>query len=132
MDREPDVAAAARDLADSLARLKQAAADYGRERLDDLRGSVEAQLRRRLWMLAGGCFLLVLLAQALLFAGVAIIMAFRATHPALAAASVAAGWLVVAGVLAWLIARAGRRRPQVESWLFGLLGLLATWRQLAR
>ena len=55
MSGEADVARATRNLADSLARLKQDTASYGRGRLDELRASADVEVRRRMTVLVCAC-----------------------------------------------------------------------------
>lgn len=132
MSDQADVARAARNLADSVARLKQTTASYGRGRLDELRGSADAEVRRRVTVLVAACAAFVLLYFAVLFGGVAIIIAFRDTHPALAAAGVAAGFLLLAVIAVWLMARAHRRRRPAVGWVMSLLAMAMQARRAMR
>lgn len=132
MSGEADVARATRNLADSLARLKQDTASYGRGRLDELRASADVEVRRRTTVLVCACATLVLLYFAVLFAGVAVIIAFHRTHPALAAGGVALGFLLLAGLSVWLMARAHRRRKPAASWVMSLVGTVMQVRRALR
>ena len=132
MSGETDVARATRNLADSLARLKQTTASYGRGRLDELRTSADAEVRRRVTVLVCACAALVLLYFAVLFAGVAVIIAFHQTHPALAAGGVALAFLLLAGLSVWLMARAHRRRTPAAGWVMSLLATVLQVRRAMR
>jgi threonine/homoserine/homoserine lactone efflux protein len=129
---EPDVAQAARNLADSLARLKQDAVNFGVGKIEGARHSAEAEVRRRIVVVAGACAALLFIVLAIVFAGVAVILAFADTHPALAAAGVAVGYLLLAGLAAWLMARAHRRRPKALGQVASLAGLLLRLRRAVR
>lgn len=126
------MAQAVHNLADSVARLRQTTASYGRGKLDELRGSADAEIHRRLTVLACAGALFVLLCLATLFAGVAVILAFRDTYPALAATGVAGAFLLLAGTAAWLMVRAHRRRRPAVGWVLSLLGLVAQVRRAMR
>jgi uncharacterized membrane protein YqjE len=121
MHAPADIAAAARDLCDSLTRLKDTTIGYGRGQAEALRESVEAEGRRRAVMLASACAAFILLCLCIMFAGVAVIIAFRETYPALAAAAVAATLLLLAAVAAWILRRAQRRKTVAVSWIVTLL-----------
>src|SRR5688572_1240707 len=96
MSSDAEVADAARNLADSLSRLKATTAGYGRGKLDGLRDTAGAEVRRRVLVLAAAGVLYVMVCLAMVFGGVAVVLAFRDTHPALAAAGVAATFLLMA------------------------------------
>jgi uncharacterized membrane protein YqjE len=121
MRPEADIGAAARNLGDSLARLKETTINYGRGQIEGLRDSVEEEGRRRATMLASAIAIFVLLCLCVVFAGVAVIIAFRDTYPALAAAGVAVTLLLFAGVAAWVLRRAQRRKPSAVGWVMTLL-----------
>jgi VIT1/CCC1 family predicted Fe2+/Mn2+ transporter len=126
MSGEQEIAVAARNLSDSIARLKEDTARYSRGKIDDLRGSTQKELNRRLTVLIGFAALGVLGFLGVIFGAVAIILAFGDTHPALAAAGVAAGFFLLAGVGAILAVRAHRRKPKAMGRLASVAGLL--WR----
>lgn len=125
MAGEPDVAQAARNLADSLARLKEDALGFGRGKVEGARNAARAEVRRRLTVFAGAIAGALFLLLAIVFAGVAVILAFADTHPALAAAGVAVAYLLLAGIAAWLMVRAHRRRPKSLGQVASLAGSLA-------
>lgn len=121
MRPEADIAAAAHSLGDSLARLKETAISYGRGQIEGLRDSVEEEGHRRAIMLVSAGAALALLCLCLLFAGAAVIIAFRNTYPALAAAAVATTLLLLAALAAWVLRRAQRRKPSFAGWAMTLL-----------
>lgn len=132
MAGEPDVAQAARNLADSLARLKADTAGFGRGKLEGLRDSASSELHRRLTVAIGACALLLLSFLGIVFGAVAIILAFGDTHPALAAAGVAGGFFLLAGLCAWLAVRAHRLRPKAMGRVASVAGMLLRMRRAMR
>lgn len=132
MAGEADVAQAARNLADSLARLKDDAVGFGRGKIEDAHHSAQAEVRRRIIMVAGACAALLFVVLAIVFAGVAVILAFADTHPALAAAGVTLAYLLLAGLAVWMMVRAHRRRPRTMGQVASLAGLLLKLRRAMR
>lgn len=124
MGDEREIAVAARNLSDSIARLRDDTRMYGRGKLDDLRGAAQSELHRRLTVAIGALALFLLGMLGVVFAAVAIVLAFGQTHPALAAAGVAVGFFALAGLAAWLMVRAHRRRPKAVGRMASLAGLL--------
>jgi uncharacterized membrane protein YqjE len=118
----PDIGDAAGQLSCSVARLAQTASQYAHARLEQAEDAVTAEARRRLWLLVSAGAALLWLSTAALFAGFAIVAAFWETHRALAAAAVAAGFLVLAILAGWMLRAKWRQRP---SLIEGLLQLLA-------
>jgi len=105
---------------------------YGGGKLDDLRGAARSELHRRLAVVIGALALFLLGMLGVVFAAVAIVLAFGRTHPALAAAGVAAGFFLLAGLAAWLMMRAHRRRPKAVGTMASLAGLLLRVAQAVR
>lgn len=132
MSTDAKVADAARNLASSLSRLKATATGAGREKLDALRDSAGAEVRRRVVIVAAALAVYVLGFLAIVFGGVAVILAFRDTHPALAAGGVALFFLLLAIACVVVIVRAHRRRPGAAGMLMPLLGLLVRARRSFR
>lgn len=128
MSSDAKVADAARNLANSLSRLKATATGAGREKLDGLRNAAGNEVRRRVAMVAAALALYVLAFLAIVFGGVAVILAFPA-HPALAAGGVALFFLLLAAACVIVIVRAHRRRPGAAGMVVPLLGLLVRARR---
>lgn len=80
----------------SMERLGAAAAGYVTARLGDLRSAVRAEVRRAATATALGIVAALLVVAAVEFAAVAIMIAQWYTHPVLAAASIATGFLLLA------------------------------------
>ena len=91
-------------LMESMERLGAAAAGYLSARLLDLRAAVRAEARRAAMAIALAIVAALLLVAAVEFAAAAILIATWDTHPVLAAASIAAGFLLLA-ILAVLAMR---------------------------
>lgn len=114
------VAGAAQQLTQSLVRLLDMAADYGRGVLERAEAEIEAERRYRIRQACCIGALVMLVPLFLLFTGVAVLIAFWETHRVVAAFSVAGGFLLLA-VVAALLMRSRRPRP-----LGGVVGLVAT------
>jgi fatty acid desaturase len=80
----------------SMERLGAAAAGYIAARLADLRATVRAEVRRAATATAFGIVAALLVVAAVEFAAIAILISQWYTHPVLAAASIAAGFLLLA------------------------------------
>lgn len=132
MAGEADVAQAARNLADSLARLKNDALGFGLGKLEDARDCARAEVRRRTIVAVGACAAVLFTVLAIVFAGVAVILAFADTHPALAATGVAVGYLLFAALAAGMMVRAHRRRPKTLGRMASLAGWLLRLRRVVR
>jgi uncharacterized membrane protein YqjE len=125
----PDCAEAAGNLSRSLERLAATAKAYARSQLDRAADGMQAEKRRYMWMLISGAAMVLWLSFGTVFVGVAIVIAFWETHRMLAAALVAAGFLVLAGVAAWVLCHNWRRRPTAFEWIGGMLAMLAQYRR---
>jgi hypothetical protein len=79
-----------------IERLGAAAASYVAARLDGLRAAVRAEVRRAASATALAIVAALLVVAAVEFAALAILIAEWYTHPVLAAASIAAGFLLLA------------------------------------
>lgn len=132
MTAQPDIAQAAANLSRSLARLADTSATYVRTRVDQAGCSARAERRRCLWMLACAGATLLWLGVASLFAGFAVIAVFRDTHPALAAAAVAGGFLLLAIAAAGILLLTVNRLSSSRDWISRLLFLLAEYRRWLR
>lgn len=121
---------AARNLSHSLGRLKESTAAYGRNRMHGAQASVRGEVRRRMAVLIAACAVACSCLFGILFAGIAVIVAFRDSQPALAGACVAAFFFVLAGAAAWWMRHEHRRRPQRTAWLTGAIALLLRMRRL--
>jgi uncharacterized membrane protein YqjE len=126
---EPDCAQAAGNLSRSLERLAATARAYARSQLDRAADSMQAEKKRWLWIMASSLALLLWLSIGAVFAGVAIVVACWETHRVLAAAAVAAGFFVLAGVAAWVLCRKWRQRPTAFEWIAGLLAMVVDYRR---
>lgn len=126
---EPDCAEAAGNLSRSLQRLAETAKAYARSQLDRAADSIQAEKRRRMWMLFSAAAMLLWASIGAVFGGVAIVMACRDTHPVLAASLVATGFFLLAGVATWVLCRKLRQRPTAFEWIAGLLALVAEYRR---
>lgn len=129
MSSEPDCAEAAGNLSRSLERLAATAKAYARSQLDRAADSMQAEKRRRMWMLISGAAMLLWMTIGAVFAGMAIVVAFWETHRVPAIVAVAAGFFVLAGVAAWVLSRKWRQRPTAFEWIAGLLGMFAEYRR---
>lgn len=114
------IAGAAQQLTQSLARLVELAADYGRGMLERAEAEIAAERRYRIRQACCIGALVVLVPLGLLFAGVAVLITFWDTHRVAAAFAVAGGYMLLAAVAALLMRS---RRPRPAS---GLVGLVAT------
>jgi uncharacterized membrane protein YqjE len=128
----PDVAEAAANLSQSLAQLAKTAAGYVGARVEQADHALARDARRRMWMVLAAMALLLWLATATLFTGVAIIIAFWDTHRVIAAVSVAAGFFVLAGAAAGVLYLQWRRRSSTSQWLVRALALFGEYRRLTR
>ncbi len=129
MSEEPDFTEAAGNLSRSLHRLAETAKAYARSQLDRAADGMQAEKKRRMWMVFSAAAMLLWLNIGLMFAGVAIVMAFRETHPVLATSLVATGFFVLAGVATWVLCRKLRQRPTAFEWIAGILATLAEYRR---
>jgi uncharacterized membrane protein YqjE len=129
VNASPEVAEAASDLSRSVSRLAQTACSLVHARLDDADDVINAESRRRLWLLISLGGLLLCSSAAALFTGVAIIAAYWDTHRVLATAGVAAGFLVFAVVAALVLRAKWRQRPSLLDWLLRLYSILAGQQQ---
>jgi hypothetical protein len=132
MNDDAGIGQAARKLSESIARLMDSATSYGRSTLDTVRESLEAEQRQRVTLLFTAGALFLLLSLGCLFAGVAVVLAFRASHPAWAAAAVAGGFLMLAGAAGWHMARIRRQQPSTFIWLASLVGVFAQYLRARR
>jgi uncharacterized membrane protein YqjE len=132
MTDDDGVGQAARKLSESIARLMDSATSYGRSTFENVRESLEAEQQQRVTLLFTAGALFLLLSLGCLFAGVAVILAFRATHPAWAAAAVATGFLLLAGAAGWYMARVRRQQPSTFIWLASLAGLVTQYLRASR
>lgn len=132
MTTQPGIAEAAANLSHSLARLADSSAAYVRAQVDQAGRGLLAERRRRVWMLAGAAAAVLWLGVASLFAGLAIVAAFRDTHPALAAAWVAGGFLALAAIAVWILWLTACRRPSSQDWISRLVFLFAEYRRWTR
>lgn len=114
------VAGAAQQLTQSLVRMLDMAADYGRGMLERAEAEIAAERRYRIRQACCIGALVMLVPLVLVFTGVAVLIAFWETHRVVAAFAVAGGYLLLA-VVAALLMRSRRPRP-----LNGLVGLAAT------
>jgi hypothetical protein len=130
MSDAPDWAEAAGNLSRSLQQLSETTKAYARSQLDRAATSMQAEKQRRMWMVLSAAALLLWLSIGAVFAGVTVMMAFRDTHPVLAASLVATGFFVLAGVAAWVLCRKWRQRPTAFEWIAGLLAMVAESRRL--
>lgn len=112
-------AGTAQQLAQSVARLFDMAADYGRGMLERAEAEIAAEKRYRIRQACCIGALAILVPLTLLFTGVAVLIAFWETHRVAAAFAVAGGYLLLAG-MAVLLMRTRRPRPAN-----GLVGLAA-------
>jgi uncharacterized membrane protein YqjE len=126
------VGQAARNLSESLARLMTIATMYGRDRLDTVKDSLEAERQQRTALVCSAAGLFLLLGLGSLFAGIAVILAFWSTHPAWAAALVAGVFLILAGAVAWYMSRLRRQVPSTFVWLASLVALSAQYLRAKR
>jgi uncharacterized membrane protein YqjE len=126
------VGQAAHNLSESLARLLASATRYGQGTLETVMESLQAEQQQRVALVLSAAGLFLLLALAGLFAGTAVILAFRETHPDRAAAAVAGGFLLLAGIVAWYMSRLCRQRPSTFIWLASLAGLSAQYLRAKR
>jgi hypothetical protein len=94
--------------------------------------SLQAEQQQRVALVLSAAGLFLLLALAGLFAGAAIILAFRETQPDAAAAAVAGGFLLLAGIVAGYMSRLCRQRPSTFIWLASLAGLFAQYLRAKR
>jgi uncharacterized membrane protein YqjE len=132
MSGAADIGEAACNLSESLARLKQTSLAMGRGVLDSLSSSLQEEERRVVAMVAGACAAVLLLVLALCFGGVAIIMAFRDSHPVIAAAAVAAGFALLAGAALWFTWRQHRRPTAFARAASLITGLFTEYRRASR
>lgn len=132
MSAHPDIAEAASQLSQSVARLAGSTADYLGARLDQLDSAIQAERRRWLWLLAGTAATLLLFGAAALFAGLAIVLAYGESSPALASALVAAAFLLLAIIAGLLLWQRGRRPASVADRIARILALLVEGRRLTR
>lgn len=129
MSEEPDCAEAAGNLSRSLQRLAETAKAYARSQLDHAANVMQAEKRRRMWMLISAAAMLLWVSIGAVFAGVAVVLAFQDTHPVLAASLVATGFFVLAGVATWVLCRKWRQHPTAFEWIGGLLAMVAEYRR---
>ncbi|MDQ2639623.1 MAG: hypothetical protein M3Y79_03445 [Pseudomonadota bacterium] len=111
------VAGAAQQLTQSLARLMEMAADYGRGMLESAEAQIAAEKRYRIRQACCIGALVILVPLALMFIGVAVLIAFWDTHRVAAAFAVAGGYVLLAAVAALVL---GMRRPPRANGLVGL------------
>jgi len=102
------VAGAAQQLTQSLARLMEMAADYGRGMLERAEAQIAAEKRYRIRQACCIGALVILVPLALMFIGVAVLIAFWDTQRVAAAFAVAGGYVLLAAVAALVL---GMRRP---------------------
>lgn len=114
------VTGAAQQLAQSLARLVDMAADYGRDMLERAEAQIAAERRYRVRQICCIGALLLLVPLGLLFTGVAVIVTFWDSHRVAAAFGVAGAYFLLA-VVAVLLMRSRKPRPASS-----LVGLMAT------
>lgn len=111
------VAGAAQQLTQSLARLMEMAADYGRSMLERAEAEIAAEKRYRIRQACCIGALVILVPLALAFIGVAVLIAFWDTHRVAAAFAVAGGYMLLAAAAALVL---GMRRPPGTNGLVGL------------
>jgi uncharacterized membrane protein YqjE len=109
-------------LLDSLGSLLATAIGIGRTRLELLSVELQEELHRVTGLLAWALIGLLAAGWALLFAGLAIVLAFWDTHRVLAAAAVMAAYAALAAVAGLVIRARVRSRPR---FLAATLGELA-------
>lgn len=131
MSSDQSVADAARNLANSLSRLKATATGAGREKIEGMRKASGNEVRRRVVMVAAALALYVVGFLAIVFGAVAVILAFP-EHPALAAGGVALFFVLLAVACLIVIVRAHRRRPRAAGLVMPLLGMLIRARRSFR
>jgi uncharacterized membrane protein YqjE len=129
MSTRPQLSEAFSNLCASLRQLAQTTSSYTSERLDQVDTAIEGESRRRLWVLLSACALLLWLNIGLLFAGLAILIAFWDTNRVIASASVAASFLALAALAGWTLARQWQRRHSILEGLVQLLALFLVRRR---
>jgi len=132
LSAQPDVAEAVSQLSRSIARLAASAAGYVGAQLDQMDSAIQAERRRWLWILFGAGAMLLWLGVAMVFAGLAVVMASGDSNRVLASALVAAGCLVLAALAGALLWRCAHRRATVTDRIARILALLLEGRRLTR
>lgn len=132
MNVAADFAEAASRLSGSIARLAATTASYVGERVEQMDGAIQLERRRWFWMALGAGAALLLLSAALLFGGLAIVMANRETAPVLASLLVAGGCLALALVTVALLWRRARRPVTTTDRIARILALFLEGRHLNR
>jgi apolipoprotein N-acyltransferase len=122
---------AASQLTRSVARLATSTADYMGARLEQLDSALRAERRRWFWMLFATGAMLLWLGVASVFAGAAIVLAFRESG-ALASALVGAGFALLAVACAALLWHCTRRQSSVTDRLARILALVLESRSHGR
>jgi uncharacterized membrane protein YqjE len=100
-------------LLNSASRLAGTVLDAAQTRLDLLATEVEEDAGRAMRVLAWGAVALFAGMSALLFTGLAVIAAFRNTHPVLAALGVAAAFALIAGAAVATARRWRNAKPRL-------------------
>jgi uncharacterized membrane protein YqjE len=126
------MAEAAANLSHSLSRLAATTAEYVRTRVDQADDALANEGRRQLWILLSAGALLFSLVLATVFAGVAIVMAYRDSNPVLAAVAVAAAFLALAATAVWVLLVKLRQRPSALQWIVEIAALVAGFRRPTR
>jgi uncharacterized membrane protein YqjE len=132
MNLAADFSDAANRLSGSIARLAATTASYVGERVEQMDTSIQLERRRWFWMALGAGAALLLLCAAIVFGGLAIVMAFHDTAPVAASLLVAGGLLVLALVSIALLWRHARRPVTTTDRIARILALFLEGRRLNR
>jgi uncharacterized membrane protein YqjE len=125
-----EFAEAASRLSGSIARLAATTASYVGERVEQMDDAIQLERRRWFWMALGSGAALLLLCAAIVFGGLAIVMAFRDTAPVAASLAVAGGLIAVALVTIAMVWRRMRRPVTTNDRIARILALFLEGRHL--
>jgi hypothetical protein len=132
MNVATDFTEAASRLSGSIARLAATTASYVGERVEEMDGAIQLERRRWFWMALGAGASLLLLSAAILFGGLAIVMAWRDTAPVAASLLVAAGFLALAATSIAILWYRARRPVTTTDRIARILALFLEGRHLNR
>jgi uncharacterized membrane protein YqjE len=127
-----DFADAASRLSGSIARLAGSAAEYIGTRVEQMDVAIQAERRRWFWMVLGIGAALLLVGAALVFGGLAIVIAFGDANPVLASVLVATGLLLLAALIITILWQRAHRPVTTSDRIARILALFLEGRHLDR